>query len=104
PYELAEAGQRLDAVVPGRDQALIASDQTPCSGRQRHPAGEPAGGTLGLACGTKDLPFQAIETARGREKPETFRVAHDDARRLGENLDNVGVRHGSGLKINSGLT
>ena len=64
-------GNDWKLLVPGRHQALIASRPDAWrSGRQRHPAGEPAGGALGLACVAKDLPFQAIETVRSREKPK----------------------------------
>ena len=72
----------MEAAVAVGHQALTVKESRWRSGRQRHSVRELAGGALGLAGVAEHLALQAIETARGREKPEAFGIAHDDARRL----------------------
>src|SRR5690349_5071206 len=60
-------------------------------------------GALGLAGVAEDLALEGIETMRRREEAKAAAVAHDDARGLRADLDDIGIRHNPVLTYTWGI-
>ena len=101
PDELAEAGQRLEAVVAGGHQALIASRPTVAGGQAA--SGIPLASRRAARSASRALrkicPSSRLKRCEAAKNLIAAGGAHDDARRLRADFDNVGVRHGPSLKI-----
>ena len=93
----AQCSTAVPLLLQGED---VQSRRSGASLHQRGSGGSPelAGdetnrSPFGLTRGTKHLPLERIETVRRREEAEATAIADDDPRRLGADLDDVGVGH-----------